>query len=243
MDWIAEGRRRAQARLKSIEESAPTVSVPIHDTAESAPGWRFLGEFYSCVPDVAYPWDPAVLRAIREFSPDAQPIHIRTVWKSSRLDGEPRTMVLVRHGLARTIRDPICPVHVFQCRMPSTPIPGAPRLTTPNYIEVNWYDKEVRPWGYDLPGEYLPFDWEFYYALRASSVKGLSGREVTMLLSNPYYERKERQARFAREEQAYIDRDLNEYAAKKLEQVSDVEREQYALGEPEPVRRPSIIVP
>jgi hypothetical protein len=242
MDWIAEGRRRAKARIKSLVDSAPALTLPVRDTAESAPGWRFLGETYSCAPDVAYPWDPAVVRAIREFCPDAQPILVRTVWKSSRLDGEPKTMVLVRHGLARAIRDPIAPVHSFQCRMPSTGSVGA-RLSTPNYIEVVWYDKEVRPWGYDLPGAYLPFDWEFYQSLRAAYVDSLLPAELSEKLISPYVARKARREKFRAEEQRYTDRDLERYARKKLQAASELEQRDFALAEPEPIHRPSIVVP
>src|SRR3972149_6389652 len=154
MGWVEQGRHHAHSRLQSLLNSAPTFTAPIRDSEATAPGWRFLGETYSCIPDAVYPWDPAVILAVREFCPDAMPILIRTVWQSSLLDGKPRPMALVRHGIARAIRDPISPVHSFYCHMPSTPTTGRVRLSTPNYIEVNWYDREDRPWGYDLPGAY-----------------------------------------------------------------------------------------
>lgn len=241
MDWLAEGRHRALSRLKTLQESQPSFSLPVHDSPETAVGWRFLGEFYSCIPDVAYPWDPAVVRAIRSFCPDAQPISIKTVWKSSALDGNVKTMVLVRHGIARAVRDPVAPTHSFHCRMPST---GAGiRLHTPNYIEVNWYDKENRPWGYDLPGAYLPFDWEFYSSLRLSYTDNLLPEELSAKLFNPYIARRELRRKQSRDEQEYIDRDVQSYQQKRLDRASDSELAELATGVVEPERRPIVTVP
>jgi len=234
MDWIAEGRRRAQTRLQSIADSAPSLSVPIHDSADYARGWKFLGEFYSCIPDCAYPWNPSIVHAIREFCPDVMPISIRTAWQSSRLDGEPRTMVLVRHGIARYVRDPICPVHHFDCAMPSTPVPGGVRLRKPNYIELNWYDREVRPYGYDLPGAYLPFDWELYTSLRTAYVDNLNPEELVEKLIAPAERKKSVAAAQSADEHAYVDRDIQSYISKKLETLSDSEQKEVVMNSPPP---------
>lgn len=244
MDWMAEGRRRAQTRLQSLADSAPSLSVPIHDSADYARGWKFLGEFYSCIPDAAYPWNPPIVHAIREFCPDVMPLSIRTVWQSSRLDGEPHTMVLVRHGIARYIRDPIAPIHIFDCAMPSTPIPGGVRLRKPNYIELNWYDHDVRPWGYDLPGAYLPFDWELYSSLRTAYVDNLAPKELTDKLVAPAAARKKEAAQQAADHSAYVDRDIQAYASKKMETLSETEQEEAVMNSlPPPEPRPQILVP
>lgn len=241
MDWMAEGRRRAQARLKSLADSSPAFSIPIHDSPETAPGWRFITEIYSCIPDAAYPWDPAIVRAIREFCPDAQPISIRTVWKSSALDGNVQTMVLLRHGIARAVRDPIAPIHSFYCHMPSTP--RSIHLSRPNYIEVNWYDKQIRPWGYDLPGAYLPFDWEFYKSLRTAYIDNLLPEELSDHLVNPFIARRELRRKQIREEQEYIDRDVQSYQQRRLDRASDQELAELAAGVVEPESPPAVSVP
>lgn len=244
MDWIAEGRRRAQARLQSLADSAPSVSVPIRDSADYARGWKFLGEWYSCIPDVAYPWSPVIVHAIREFCPDVMPITIRTAWQSSRLDGEPHTMVLVRHGIARYIRDPIMPVHNFDCAMPSTPIAGGVKLRKPNFIELNWYDRHVRPWGYDLPGAYLPFDWELYDSLRAAYVDNLSARELTEKLVAPAEAKKKEAAAASADQRAYVNRDIQDYATRKMETLSDSEQQEAVMNSLAPAPpRPQIVVP
>jgi len=252
MDFLEESRRRATQRLQSMQDAAPTLSVPIHDTAESAPGWRFILERYSCVPDAYYPWDPDVMRAIVGLCPDAVPITIRSVWRSSRLDGTPYDMVIVRHGIARSIRDPIAPVHHFYCEMPSTPVSGRVRLSKPNYIELNWYDKQVRPWGFDLPGEYLPFDWELYYALARGRTGGrnLSASELRERLMSPYEAREKLRKEHAQKEAEDRNTDIQEYTSRRLERASDVEKKEAAgeqmakiLDPPQYEPKPQILVP
>lgn len=188
----------------------PTYSMPLRDSVTRAPGWLFAGEQYTCVPDAQYPWDPAVVKAIREFCPDAQPILIKSLWQRSWSESSPLdTMMLVRHGIARSVRDPIQRPHYFQCEMPS--VKTGVSLTRPNYIEVNWYDRENRPWGHDLPGSYLPFDWELYHCLRMGYEDNLSGAQLSAKLTTPHREREARRKAFEADERAYRDRDLLNY--------------------------------
>lgn len=175
--WTEVARRRHQAAERQLAQAvnASSISVPVGDTDATAPGWLYLGDFFSCIPDVQYPFDPAVVRAIREKQPDAVPVVVRSVYQWSNYYelgkfGEP--IVLVRHGFARAIRDAIAPVHPsLRCSMPAIPVDGL-RIsgrtlmdTHPNYVENIWYDRDRKPWGPDLPGTYLPFDWSYYYAL------------------------------------------------------------------------------
>lgn len=183
MHWTEIVRRRHAEAQNLLAQATQNhaISVPIGDSDWTAPGYLLLGYFYSCVPDVAYPFDPAVLRAIRVLCPDAMPITIRSVWQWSNYHelgrlGDP--VVLVRHGIARAIRvdDRVSSMHDFRCEMPAWPVPGL-RIPgrsisdcRPNYIEVSWEDRGVRSLGQDQPGAYLPFDWELYYSLRQSDI-------------------------------------------------------------------------
>src|SRR5687767_15481772 len=103
------------------------VSVPVGDSDATAPGYLLWDRSYTCVPDAQYPWDRDVIRALRVKEPDVMPALCRTVLRYSnyydqgRL-GEP--VVIVRHVLARAIRDPQCAVHNYPVEMPSTPLPG-----------------------------------------------------------------------------------------------------------------------
>ena len=217
-----------------MQARMPTYSMNLRDTVTRAPGWLFAGEHYTCIPDVAYPWDPAVVRAIREFCPDAQPILIKSQWVRGWTESSPMSkMQIVRHGIARHVRDPKQAIHNFHCDMPTSNTGVS--LTKPNYIEVNWYDRANRPWGHDLPGEYLPFDWELYHALRMGYEDSLSGAQLSAKLTVPWREREERRKRFEADERAYRDRDLLKYYR---EEPSDVEWKRVLFGdaEPEPTR-------
>lgn len=237
MDWVQEAFARRRQQMAALESSLPAFQPDVVTSADQSRGWLFLAEYYTCIPDAVYPWDPAVLRAIREFCPDAMPITIRSVWRRSRRNHmHPEEMVVVRHGIARAIRDLIAAPHNFTCAMPSTPC-GA-RLVRPNFIEVNWYDKEVRPWGHDLPGAYLPFDWELHASLRQGYEDNLAPDDLVKKLCDPYYTRKALEKKSRDAEHAYQSRDLMAYEDKILANTSELELRDTFLGDQTPPRRP-----
>jgi hypothetical protein len=228
------------------------VSVPIGDSPCTAPGWLFLDERFSCIPDSHYPWDPAVLRIIRqEICDDAMPITIRSTWMWSNYNelGYMPIMTLVRHGLARSVRQDGPAVHRFNCEMPSYKIPGlcipgrALSDCYPNQIWDNWYSKTDRPYGYDLPGAYLPFDWDYLQALRRAEghrlrmlresrrevdeagemvAKGAAKKDVKSLEAD---RKNEKAAKL--DQDAYIARDLVAYHSA---EPSDLEWKEAMLG-------------
>jgi hypothetical protein len=255
MNWAEIARRKNAAAFRQAQRRMPAVSVPVADSEWTAPGYVHVGHFYSCVPDACYPWDPTVLRAIREhIDPYAMPIVIRSVWRYSnyhelgRIDG---AMTLVRHGLARAVPDlGRTERQNFFCEMPSTPvtglkIPGLPwSACRPNQIWDNWYDKTDRPWGMDLPGAYLPFDWDYFYALkrgedmRVRMIRESQRREdengdviaagaATSSVDEVRVDREKKKAS-AVDDRTYINRDLDAFYSI---EPSDVEwKEQIASG-------------
>jgi len=238
MGWLEIARQRHAAYQRALVSSLPSYSIPIGDSDYTAPGYLFYGQFFSCVPDPLYPWDPTVLRAIREFCPDAMPLVIRSVWRNGDYGQMDEPFVLVRHGLGRAIRNPILDVHHFDCGMPATAIPGlcipGRNLSDckPNYIEVDWFDKENRQFGHDLPGAYLPFDWEFYYALRSGYEDGSRDNgNLYEKLAAPSRALKARRQRFRQDEGAYIEKDISSYYSV---EPSDVEAKEQILSMPEP---------
>jgi hypothetical protein len=234
--WTETARRQHVAASRALVDQVNrmAISVPIGDSDYTAPGYLYLGHLYTCVPDPRYPWDMDVLRALRSLQPDCMPILIKSVWRYSNYNdhgrlGEP--MVLVRHGLARSIRDPIMEMHHFQCEMPATAIDGLAipgrslAESVPNYLEHEHYSRDVRPWGYDMPGAYLPFDWAFFrqmelfyangvYIRRASQEKrNAKGDRQAKGAASAYIEQKRddlaRRKRQRKEEGAYVHRDLS----------------------------------
>lgn len=114
----------------------------------------------SAVPDVEYPYDPAVLRAIREFDPNVIPLTITRGFRAAT--GEVRAFKF--HVLSSHRWDPKqAPSRA--CRYVIMPTWGnAPH---PTHIDLHLENRELRP-GNGLPGGFIPFDWPVYYALRSS---------------------------------------------------------------------------
>lgn len=244
MSWIHQVRQRHAAFQQALAASLPSINVPVGDSECTAPGYLYYGHFFSCVPDPAYPWDPAVLSAIREFCPDAMPVVVRSVWRNGDYGQMQEPFVITRHGLGRAIRDPMLPIHEFQCTMPSIPtkglvIPGRNISDCrPNYLECEWYDPDDRPWGRDLPGTYLPFDWEFYHALRRcyDDDAGVTVRNVMQ----QHRDNRARRERFRNDEAGYVQRDQDRYYSV---EPSDSDWKKAMLGDASVSRPVSVTVP
>lgn len=175
MDWTSVYQQRHNNAVAALHEAAESasISVPVATGRHNIPGWRFLGEFFYTYQDVTYPWDPAVVRAIRRIQADVVPLTVRSVWKQQDYGNAAHRppVVITNHVVARALRNPIAPFHLFRCEQPYTPhsimrcdahILVDPR---PNYIEVKWHDRRNREYGPDMPGRYLAHDWELYRVL------------------------------------------------------------------------------
>lgn len=231
-----------------MHRAVPEFSIPIADSKYTCRGWLFRGEWFYSYPDVAYPWDPAVLRAIREFEPTAMPIVIRSRWQRADYGNLSEPITLVRHGIARAVRDPIGPIHSFRCEMPvrhhkRDQLWTSPHLHAhqpPNYVEVNHYDRQVRPFGPDLPGAYLPFDWSFYHMLYESYENGRRHQDI----SRDYLDEIEAQDReFEKSKYDHVDRDAEAYMDKVAAEASDYEWKSALAGDPDPDHTPFVAVP
>jgi len=250
MPWTEIVRRRHAEANRALASAVnrSSISVPVQSSPSTAPGWLHHGNFFSCVPDSLYPWDPAVLASIRSLiCPDAMPITIRSVWswvnyneQGHRAD---RFLVLTHHGMARAVRD-IDPAvaHRFPCPLPvhfppGLRIPG--RLESecqPNQVWDIWQEKSVRPWGPDLPGLYLPFDWDYFRALRRGEdhrvrmlrestqaedadghivAKGAAAKDVAALQRGHAEEAAQRA-----DQESYVTRDIERYHS---QEASDLE--------------------
>ena len=114
------------------------------------------------VPDVTYPWDPAVVRAIRrEFDPNMVPVWIRKVYKHDTGGVE----VTGYHGIAshKWSPDVRVPLWVYRALMPT--VGGFERPTS-----IHLHLREKDPQGVPIPGSFVPFDWRIYDGL-------ISGRD------------------------------------------------------------------
>jgi hypothetical protein len=166
MDFLSWSEGIPEAAQPAFQGSpGPTLNVPVADSFWTAAGYREIDVTYTCVPDPAYPWDPAIMKQILEFAPDAVPLWVRWVFMGPDDD----IVVFGRHGLGRHIKGLKTPPHEFHCPMPQLPCQGL-KFEQPNLI---WFIHEgVKSRGPDasMPGEYLPFDRTLLWKARESSL-------------------------------------------------------------------------
>lgn len=235
--WVAEAAKREKQFFRRLNHAMPSYQVPVADSPYTCPGWLWIGTFFSCVPDSMYPWDPAVLRAIREFEPTVVPLTVRFVYRQADYGNLQEPVVFVRHGIGRYERSVVAPLMPFSCDMPSTPIPGCRHLPRPNILEVIWEDKKEP--GSDLPGPYLPFDWELYASLRQSYVSNLTGKELARKMIDGHASERAREYNRKHDEAAYITRDLEKFYSI---EPSEVELKEAVLGREPPKPPPMVYV-
>ena len=255
MSWIEAARRKHANAEQLLAQSLPSFSVPVGDSPCTMPGWIHDGVMFSTIPHVMYPWDPAVLRFIREFDPDAIPVIVRHVYRwthyyeHGRID---EAITVVRHGIVRNIRDPGYPVWNWDwCEMGST----GRRFPPPNQVRDIWQDKSVREHGPDLPGAYLPFDFSYAYALkradeyagkilreskRVETEEGPAAAGAGAAFTAPIKAEAAQTEAAAQDERAYKTRDfLNYYSG----EPSDLEWRDAYMREPEIQKDVVIAVP
>ncbi len=233
------------AAEQELVRSLPEYEIPIADSLYTAPGYRMLNETFYCYKDVARPWDPAVIRAIREFEPTAMPITIRTTWQHMNRGNPQEPFTLIRHGIARCVRDALLPTHRFRCELPIHHEPSLfssfPNIYTrvaPNYVEVNHYDREVRPYGYDVPGAYLPFNWDFYAMLYRDYENNRRWQDIASDLLDPQEEHEQQQIAADQEYDSYVAGEISKYWN---EPASDLEWKNAMLAGPKQPETPTMV--
>lgn len=122
--------------------------------------WRAVHTHVQLIPHVMYPYDPAVLRAIREWiDPNAVAVWVTKVYQAQtgglRLAGF--------HALASNVWNPRGEAPAPWTRRVLMPSTGA--LLYPNHMNFHVMDGRTRK-GDGLPGEYLPFDYRVFKIAR-----------------------------------------------------------------------------
>lgn len=215
--WMQQVLKQQQAQLRGLDNVAPAVNMHLKNRT---PGWRFIKEEVSCIPDSLYPWDPKVVKAIREISPDLVPIWIRRVFHTPYTDSRQETVVFGRHGIGQIVRKSYhVPISVS--------MPSGSNLPKPN--AVYWYPVgDNDPRARDLPGAYIPFDWRFYKHVKAN-FRDWSKEEIRALTIGRF-ENEEAAMAKQQAENDRIQAEHQRYVNKKLEQVSEVEFKEYFMN-------------
>lgn len=221
---------------------SPLSSDVIVPRTQERLAWRPLGVRVSAVPDVCYPWDPAVLSAIHEFDPQVIPVMVLRAYRAQT--GGVR--IFRYHAIAS-----------FVWNSDHYPAPWTHQVMTsthgdsvrPTHMDLHLEDRSSRR-GDGLPGKYLPFDWRLYQVLR-SQYQRWTVSEVLQAIQRPY-EEKQRQVDKAGERTAHIVRRNESWLKQRMDNIlaadpqklyatlaerAAIKKTMVDLNPPEPYRR------
>ena len=178
---------------------------------------------YSCIPDPVYPWDPVIMKRIREYAPDAVPMWVRWIFRSPEEDTNPHDVVFGRHALGRAPKNARVGQIPFQCDMPTMSKYDRPTMIW--FIHEGARPKEKYV---DLPGEYLPFDDALLERVKENSVGfRMSDEEYKIYLKKELIENvregQQRRSKMIADDMEARNRDFDAYAQKIFDSLSDVE--------------------
>jgi hypothetical protein len=142
---------------------------------------------YSTVEDVQYPWNPAIVRAIRTFDPDMIPATVKRIMVTPA----GTEITFIYHAILRRVDAPLVPHPHFSVRMGHS---GA-TIAAPN-VEDLILEGEKSKWaeqgGY--PGVYIPMTWDIYYRVKRAfyfSAKHHSDLAKEILAAKAQFEAKQ----------------------------------------------------
>jgi hypothetical protein len=231
--------------LQKTDLGRTLLSEMRYETPARAPGWIFKGVSISCVPDAVYPWDPDVVRALREVDDAIVPVFVKYVFDPPYDQAERQTVVLGRHGLAlyrhhlRYVAEP------FPLEMPSFVGLGfrGLRFERPNRYLVTLMEEINQP-GTELPGAYVPLNWSAVSWVQDGKIRA---RRIDQALRESREQNRAAEAKRKadREDEHNRKQDSIQRYIDSLE-VSDVEWEQYqraqAAGEIQSPKKESVVV-
>jgi len=224
-------------------------SRPAVTSKHMAPGWRTLVTEYTCIPDVAHPWDPDVVRSIWRFAPEFVPMWERRVLQAQGMVGDEGIIITGRHALGRVIRNQHGWLAPLRVTMPTMPCQGL-KFARPNDIAFVHEDVLEEGQSRDLPGPYLPFDGTMLRKAAELAIGfNMSDKEYRDFLQatiiDAGYEEFQRRQEAVAQDMDDRNRDFVPYARKIAERISDVQWGEYqrSVGKGEEEKKPFIVVP
>jgi hypothetical protein len=214
-----------------------------------APGYRTIATIYTCIPDVAHPWDPNVVRAIWRFAPNFVPMWERRVLLPQGALGDEDAIITGRHALGRVLKNQRGWLPELKVTMPSFPCQGL-TFERPNDLAFVHEDVLEEGQSRDLPGPYLPFDGTIVrkavdlaigYSMSEKEYKEFLNATIVEASFRDYL----RRMQGVEDDMEARDREFQPWAARQVERISDVEMGQYmrSAGRRERPRKPFVVVP
>lgn len=144
-------------------EAPVNIARPKSDVEFRRPSevWQFVDEHISAVGSETYPWNPEIVKAIREFEPDFCPLWVVSVYVSPAGTIEK----FGRHAIGKDYRfyDPDEKVKPFKVHTASYGVNAGRR---PVMITDILQNKDVRVIPDLSVFGYRPLDWTVYYAAK-----------------------------------------------------------------------------
>lgn len=137
-----------------VADIPDVTRVKLGDTEEA---WRKLGHRYFATPHPFFPWDPAVIRAFRrEFDPTFTPLWVRNTYR------RPNGMLLFYDRHAIGVYDPQLEGSGLELTFGQLEWAAKGSRLRPNKVfDILWAGDN--PLSKDLPGQYAPLDWQYFY--------------------------------------------------------------------------------
>ncbi len=201
---------------KTLERGAFTRKV--RDSPENAPGWRYLGTYYSCIQDPELPTNPTLVARIRARDPGFIPMTVYSLYRSSNDYASQVEVVIKRHAAGRYVARPKVPKPPFYVRMPREAT--HPR---PNQIDDIFHEGPRDPDGPWVRGGFCPLDWSLYWYPLVSLTKA---QLMQLHVEDPDSEARKRELALL-EEFFYARQELDRVWAKTLEKLSDPEIDEF----------------
>lgn len=199
-----------------------TKARPVPVSMDADDGWKIVGRpLYTCVRPADQPApDQSMLANVHAFDRSIVPI-----WEKRQYipPGETKPVVIVRAGLARHVPDPKGARYLMHVEMPTDADFEAPNILDPGIFEAR--DKTLLHHG--GPGAYKPLDGRIYRYLRARYDEAKSAKQRAREYMAALKAQREKQLRVHADKLAYIERDFEKYAGKKLETATVREFREY----------------
>lgn len=194
-------------------------------------GYAAVATEISCIPDAAYPFDPAVLRAIHVFDPRVIPLWVRRVYRNPSTGG---VLVVGRHAIASHVWNPHSSIdrNVYRALMPTYRASERP-------TQVDFHHHGPRS-GNGLVGPYLPFDGYVYDVLRRT-YDTWSVKERQAYIETHGDEARATKAKAAAEaESDYIAKSDGPWLQKHIEQFDADDAKRVMAGGDKPATKPMV---
>lgn len=206
-NWLAEIEKKRKAFLNRPKETV------VYEPRTKKDGWTYVTTVISANPSELYPFDKSIAKAIKEHTQGKlQPFWVTDVYRSPQGAANPHDEKFGRHVLA------------LKCRTQEAQFFHAGQGYQIWLQLVAGVDSRAA----DLPKGYFPFDNRVLKYVqnnwRKATVKDIADQ------IKQQHEESEARAEKNRAEAERLEADVQRYAAKKLETISDVELKNYMLN-------------